>query len=558
MSTDTPTAAIPTVVPPVQVTTSDVCARGLALLAEYFEEPFALVSGRTGDVVRNAGDGRQIDWSVRGCLCQAVAERGRPELLEERNHTFTLAIPLGEGRSDKSRDPDATYVAVADFRSAHAPADPDPAQLAAELGLDVEAAGTWYAAATPWDPTAIVRMAELSVAQLSGSPRMEILQRNIDDLSHNLSATYEEITLLYRLSENLRLGEDPAALWQTALEWLVEIVSAEMTAICFDDQQVIGSEDATSESRYFVDGDKPLEKAVIDRVLERFGSQCHEQPLVLNQPVEGPVEADLGEVRQLVIVPIRAGQHRYGYLLAANRLDGGEFGTVEASLLSSVASILGIHCSNVGLFKEQAELMSGIVCALSSAIDAKDPYTCGHSDRVARVSVRIAAELGLSREEQHTIYLSGLLHDVGKIGIADSVLRKPGRLTDAEYEHIKLHPTLGHKILKDIRKIGHVLPGVLHHHEAYNGKGYPAGLAGEDIPLIARIIAVADSFDAMGSDRPYRRGMDEEKVDRILRQGAGSQWDASVIDAFFAAREDIRKIVRNERESLHLESQYWT
>jgi len=149
--------------------------------------------------------------------------------------------------------------------------------------------------------------------------------------------------------------------------------------------------------------------------------------------------------------------------------------------------------------------------------------------------------------------LSGLLHDIGKIGIEDSVLRKPGRLTDEEFEHLKRHPQLGYNILRDIDRIKDVLPGVLHHHEAWNGKGYPRGLVGTDIPLLARIIAVADSFDAMSSDRPYRDGIDDERIDKILRNGAGSQWDADVVDAYFAVRDEIREIAERDREHLQLD-----
>ena len=159
-----------------------------------------------------------------------------------------------------------------------------------------------------------------------------------------------------------------------------------------------------------------------------------------------------------------------------------------------------------------------MVRALTSAIDAKDPYTCGHSDRVARVAVRLAEELGCDRKLIDTIYLSGLLHDVGKIGIDDNVLRKPGKLTDGEYEHIKTprRDRLPHP--GDIKQLDEVLPVVLHHHEQWDGRGYPQGLAGKEIPLLARIVAVADSFDAMASDRPYRQGMPDEKLDDHARR----------------------------------------
>ena len=156
-----------------------------------------------------------------------------------------------------------------------------------------------------------------------------------------------------------------------------------------------------------------------------------------------------------------------------NHVEGDEFGTVEASLLNSVAAILGIHSGNIELYRQQSELLAGVVRALTSAIDAKDPYTCGHSDRVARVAVRLAQELGCDASTLNTIYLSGLLHDIGKIGIDDSVLRKPGKLTDAEYEHIKRHVEIGHQILRDLKKLDDVLPVVLHHHESWDGAGYP-------------------------------------------------------------------------------------
>ncbi|MEI7688441.1 MAG: HD-GYP domain-containing protein, partial [Planctomycetota bacterium] len=248
----------------------------------------------------------------------------------------------------------------------------------------------------------------------------------------------------------------------------------------------------------------------------------------------------------------------FGWLAAVNHVGDAEFGTVEASLMSSVAAILGIHSGNTQLYQQQRDLFAGMVRAMTSAIDAKDPYTCGHSDRVARVSMRLAEELGFDRKQLDTIYLSGLLHDVGKIGIDDDVLRKPGKLTDAEYDHMKTHSEIGFRILSDIPRLGEVLPVVLHHHEQWNGKGYPHGLAGEAIPLMARIVAVADSFDAMGSDRPYRSGMPDEKLDAILHDGAGQQWDANVVAAFFRARQDIREIARQTADEAASHRQDWT
>lgn len=263
----------------------------------------------------------------------------------------------------------------------------------------------------------------------------------------------------------------------------------------------------------------------------------------------------------MVSVPIRSNRGVAGYLVALNRRfspDGErEFGTLEANLISSVAAILGVHAGNLSLFRAQKEFFAQVVRALSSAIDAKDPYTCGHSDRVARIAVCLAGRLGCTAEELNTVYLSGLLHDIGKIGIDDSVLRKPDKLTPEEYEHIKTHPELGFKILQGVKELDAVLPVVLHHHEAWDGSGYPAGLAGEDCPRLARIVAVADSIDAMGSDRPYRKGMPQAKLEAILRQGAGSQWDPEAIDAYFHVQDAVHAITSSDREPLSLEVGHW-
>jgi HD-GYP domain-containing protein (c-di-GMP phosphodiesterase class II) len=136
----------------------------------------------------------------------------------------------------------------------------------------------------------------------------------------------------------------------------------------------------------------------------------------------------------------------------------------------------------------------------------------------------------------------GLLHDVGKIGVDDAVLKKTGPLTREEYRVIQSHVEIGVHILADLKKLNHLLPGVRHHHESLDGSGYPCGLAGDDIPLEARILAVADSFDAMSSTRPYRRRLTPLQIDEILRKGAGTQWDPKIIEALFACRLDIERI----------------
>lgn len=175
--------------------------------------------------------------------------------------------------------------------------------------------------------------------------------------------------------------------------------------------------------------------------------------------------------------------------------------------------------------KENERLFMHVVSSLASAIDAKDTYTNGHSGRVAEYSREIARRAGYEGKELEDIYMMGLLHDVGKIGIPDAVINKPVKLTDEEYDIIKNHPVLGARILGNIKEMPKLANGARWHHERYDGKGYPDGLFGEDIPEEARIIAVADSYDAMTSHRSYRKSLPQEVVREEIEKGKGTQFD---------------------------------
>ncbi len=188
--------------------------------------------------------------------------------------------------------------------------------------------------------------------------------------------------------------------------------------------------------------------------------------------------------------------------------------------------------------RENRELFLGTVKSLAAAIDGKDPYTRGHSERVSRMSLAIAQRLGLSDDECEKIRISGLLHDVGKIGIDDNILKKPAALTDEEYEIMKQHPQKGYKIMSQIPAMKEFLPGMYMHHEMVNGKGYPQGLKGDEIPLMGRIVAVADTFDAMTTDRPYQRAMKFEDAIERIQSFVGTRYDAAVVAAFAEACQE--------------------
>jgi len=186
--------------------------------------------------------------------------------------------------------------------------------------------------------------------------------------------------------------------------------------------------------------------------------------------------------------------------------------------------------------KIRASFLSAIT-ALAYALEAKDKYTSGHSQRVAETSVAIATELGMPQDSIEKIRLAGLIHDIGKIGVRESVLNKPGHLTDEEFQHVKYHCEAGEHILTPIVEDEEILRVVRHHHERYDGTGYPDGLKYEQIPLGARILAVADSYDAMTSERPYRKAMSDEAACAEIKRGKRTQFDPEVADAFIRSRQ---------------------
>jgi HD-GYP domain-containing protein (c-di-GMP phosphodiesterase class II) len=192
--------------------------------------------------------------------------------------------------------------------------------------------------------------------------------------------------------------------------------------------------------------------------------------------------------------------------------------------------------------RENRQLFMESIEMIAAAVDAKDPYTKGHSKRVSQYSVILAKELGMAEDEVDKIQISATLHDVGKIGVPDRVLKKPGVLTNEEFEEMKRHTVMGFEIVRQVKRLEEMLPGIRWHHEALNGKGYPDGIRGDELPLMVRIIAVADTFDAITTDRPYQAGRDFPSALEILRKHAGAKYDPIVVDALYSAygKGDLR------------------
>jgi HD-GYP domain-containing protein (c-di-GMP phosphodiesterase class II) len=246
------------------------------------------------------------------------------------------------------------------------------------------------------------------------------------------------------------------------------------------------------------------------------------------------------------VAMVQISRSRQTWAVALSFTPGRRFHLIDIKLMALARRLLVTHSRQVRATKKLRDILFGLIHCLTAAIDAKDPYTCGHSERVARMAVRIAQQMSFSEGDISDLYLAGLLHDVGKIGIKDSVLQKQGRLTDEEMLHVQEHPVIGDRIISNVTHLAHLRPGVRSHHERWDGQGYPDRLAGEAIPEMARILAVADSCDAMMFARPYRPAMAPPQIEEVMTRGAGTQWDPRIVDHFMRCRQEVFSICQRD------------
>ncbi len=242
--------------------------------------------------------------------------------------------------------------------------------------------------------------------------------------------------------------------------------------------------------------------------------------------------------RDMICVPVKTKDKILGVLQAINRRSDN-FNNDDLEILSALANQVAVAIENANLYQELKDTFYGTAQALAETIEKRDPYTGGHTKRVMNYSLAIGRMMGLSKTELENLKLSAILHDIGKIGVRDSVLLKEGRLEPVELEAMNMHPKYGSEILNHVKQLKEVIPGMRGHHEKYDGSGYPDGLKNNEIPLTARIIAVADTFDAMTTDRPYRKALSAEAAFEELRRYAGKQFDPLIVEAFFKAWKEM-------------------
>lgn len=373
-------------------------------------------------------------------------------------------------------------------------------------------------------------------------------EEQIEMVSTELAQTYEELVLLHKLGTNMKVTESDSNFLQMACDNLTDIISVEGIAILLEKTIENEKQMVLSAGLGLIDIDEQMSDVLKNRLTEEINSG---KEALLDSEVDSPFKYDWEQdIKNIIAVPLwkieKKGVHFgqgaqnnnsiIGMMVAINRIDKPDFDSTDVKLFNSVANECAVFIENGRLFKDLKELFIGSLKALTSSIDAKDQYTRGHSERVAFISrwiaERLAEEEPLKEEQIHKIYLAGLLHDIGKMGVDESILRKKGKLTEEEFEHIRTHSLVGAKILSEIKQMRDIVPGILSHHERVDGKGYPNGLVGEQIPLTGKIIGLADCFDAMTSKRVYRNAMTVEETLLEIERGLGSQFDEKVGRAF--------------------------
>ena len=261
-----------------------------------------------------------------------------------------------------------------------------------------------------------------------------------------------------------------------------------------------------------------------------LAGRARNQARVLVEPP--PPQAISSRVEEVMVGPVRSGDSFVCAIILARKTQTPEFTASDMLLLESLTMFCGDLIRNHRLVRELQDMSFALVRSLVSAVDQKDQYTSGHSLRVGYYATLLGRELGQGREDLQMLQWSALLHDVGKIGIRDDVLNKPGKLAADEFSHIKEHPVRSYEVVREVRQLAAALDGILHHHEHYDGKGYPGELKGEAIPLQARIIQVADVFDALTSTRSYRQAHHWNKALAILQEEAGRTVDPHIQKVF--------------------------
>jgi len=364
----------------------------------------------------------------------------------------------------------------------------------------------------------------------------------LESLADELDRRYEDLTLVYELAGNTEIG--------SGLE--VSLKNIFKAALAHMDLGIMIVFNPLTQRRkmHFLaeNGYKPTRR---ERVA-LYEMESHARATVLssgeswcvNDLAKDPLFSHLRNTCSHVLcVPVQVSEVGAGAITAIKLCGKERFFMGDVKLISALARQVAIIIRNARLFGEVRSLFLNLVKSLISIVEAKHKYTRGHSERVNRISCFLGKHLGLRRHALEVLHWASLFHDVGKISVPDAILNKPGKLTEEEFDAIKQHPVVGYNVLSHIEQLREALPGIRHHHEKLDGSGYPDGLSGDEIPLMAKIIAVADVYDALTSSRSYRPAMSVDKAMAIMHEGDGKHFDPHVLKMFVHKHDDIARML---------------
>jgi len=379
----------------------------------------------------------------------------------------------------------------------------------------------------------ILRERELFVENLILKEEVE-RQERLRKLNSELIKRVEEVNTLNRVMEDFAAIDSSYGIFNKVVDLGVEELNADKVFFhIYSEQDSSLVLVAKSSSDYQDDAviksyGKDIPETVKDYIVDSLNTD--ENPCLISDSKNNNAMGD--PIRSFMAVPLKIRDKIFGvasaYIFEKDRF----FSEQDIYYMNFITQKAASAIENIALYENIYENLFSTLFAFVTALEVRDLYTRKHSTRVAQYAYLIAEEMGCTEEELDVINVAGSLHDIGKIGIRDDILLKPGRLTDEEYEKIKEHPVIGADIISKLGLWDREMEIIRHHHERFDGKGYPDGLKGDEIPRLARIMSVADCYDAMASDRAYRKKMDKQDVLAIIAENSGSQFDPAAVDAF--------------------------
>ena len=383
-----------------------------------------------------------------------------------------------------------------------------------------------------------VRKRHSSIETVIGSKEREFLTARAvrgAESTAKLRKARQNLATLYQIGQAISSIHNPDQLLDKVMELIFEVIRADRGFLMLLDKEsgelvprAIRRRDERGRR------DITVSKTIINQVMRQEKSILSSDAMA-DERFKGGESIHLHEIRSAMCVPLRSREKTLGIIHVDTKTSTGVFTADDLQLLAAIGDEAGVAIENAQLYQDLQELFLSTVKSLVATIETKDTYTHGHSERVSIYSLATAEELNLDTNDKENLQLAAVLHDIGKIGIPENILNKQGQLTAEEQAEIRRHPLFATRILENIAALKDIIPVIKHHHERYDGKGYPDSLKGEAIPRAACIIAVADAFDALTSDRPYRKRRQDKFALEEIERNSNSQFDEEVVKAFVQA-----------------------